>query len=532
MTDAIDYRTGGEPNLLADPSAQPGRAWPDWLILLAATIAFSVLSLAAAVKSDGFLEGDAGTHYLFARHVFAEPALLTSVWGRPLCTGLYAIPAYLGARIGVRVMSLILALICAYGAYFIARGQKLRDAPLALVFTLGQPLVFLHSFSELTELPFAAVFAMAFLAYQRRSWPLMAILVGTLPLGRPEGFGFVLMAALALVCYRQYVWLPLLVLPLFAWDVGGWMLEGQRGHWWHWLQSSWPYSQHSAYAAGSIFHFFNELPMLIGPFVVPAVWLGGWQFIRDANRPPLAHRRICQWLIVLIPATVLVIHSLLYRFGLMASNGELRYLMVVSPLWALLAARGWEWAFTTFQFRQVFAWAALACVLPGTVNFGYRVLPLTMSDDWLEARSVSRWYLSDAQLQKDYPTVMCAHPAFEYYLDFGPKDRDRQLTWTAAAIARCPPGVMVYWDPIYGLFNSDQSHVVPLSLLLSSGWVNDPAAELAARVNTLDSGKGENFFKGESHIFLSPTTIKGDKTPTTQRSDGTTTWLEVDRTAR
>jgi hypothetical protein len=531
MTNAIAHGAA-DSRVHHDLHLAPERPRPAWLVLVSAAVVFSVLSLAAAFTSDGFLEGDAGTHYLFARHAFAEPDLFFSVWGRPLCTGLYAIPATLGARIGVREMSLFLALVTAFGAYFIARGQKLRAAPLALLFTLAQPLVFLHSFSELTELPFAAVFALGFLAFQRRCWGLMAILIGILPLGRPEGFGLVLMAAFALLYYRRYLWAPLLGLPVLAWDIGGWLTNGRPGHWYLWLKSSWPYSQHSAYVPGALGHFVGELPMLVGPFIFPALWLGIWQCIRAAKRPPLDHQRICQWLIVLIPAGVLAVHSFLYRFGLMASNGELRYLMVASPLWAILCAQGWEWAFSHFHFRQMYAWAALAAVAPGLANIGYRVLPLTMSADWVAARDVVQWYKSKPAVQHDYPLVMCAHPALEYYLDFAPGDRQRELTWSTELIKARPPGVLVYWDPIYGLFNSDQTRIVPLSMLLENGWVNDPVAERDARVNTLGFKKGDAFAVNESHIFISPVTQDGRKVPTTQRSDGTTTWLEVDRPAR
>ena len=62
---------------------------------------------------------------------------------------------------------------------------------------LAQPLLFLHSFSELTELPFAALIGLSFLAYQRRQFLLMAVLVAISPLSRPEGFGFLLLAAAA-----------------------------------------------------------------------------------------------------------------------------------------------------------------------------------------------------------------------------------------------------------------------------------------------------------------------------------------------
>ena len=41
-----------------------------------------------------------------------------------------------------------------------------------------------------------------------------------------------------------------------------------------------------------------------------------------------------------IPLGVLLVHSLLYRLGKMASYGEPRYLLVVPPFWAALSAGG------------------------------------------------------------------------------------------------------------------------------------------------------------------------------------------------
>ncbi len=40
---------------------------------------FSVLSLMCAVTSDGFLEADACTHYLYARFAFEEPHYLVNL---------------------------------------------------------------------------------------------------------------------------------------------------------------------------------------------------------------------------------------------------------------------------------------------------------------------------------------------------------------------------------------------------------------------------------------------------------------------
>src|SRR3954471_15038112 len=91
-------------------------------ILLAITI-FSSLSLYLAAKSEGFLEADSCTHYLYARFAITEPHYLVNIWGRPLVTGLYALPAFYFKRMGVRATSLILALLCGFVAYAIARRQ-------------------------------------------------------------------------------------------------------------------------------------------------------------------------------------------------------------------------------------------------------------------------------------------------------------------------------------------------------------------------------------------------------------------------
>src|SRR5688572_29271862 len=123
--------------------------------ILAAVSVFALLSAACAVFSDGFLTADALTHFLYAKYAFDRPTYFVDVWGRPFVTGLYAVPAAVGGRLGVRLTSLAVAVACAAVAMRIARGQGLRRPGLALLFTLAQPLVFLNSFAEMTELPFA-----------------------------------------------------------------------------------------------------------------------------------------------------------------------------------------------------------------------------------------------------------------------------------------------------------------------------------------------------------------------------------------
>ena len=249
---------------------------------------FCSLSIVCAISSDGFLEADSCTHYLYARYAFAEPHYLVNVWGRPLCTGIYALPALFAGRLGVRLTSLALALACGFTARSIARGQASRTfqhsqecwndsrhlPALALIFTLAQPLLFLHSFSELTELPFAAVIGLAFLAYQRKRFLIMAMLAAISPLGRPEGFGFLFLAAIALATHRRWRWLMVLPIPLLIWDYEGWRIFGRPVYtdefafhfphslrWIFWLKENWPYATESVYGRGSAFKFLALMPI-------------------------------------------------------------------------------------------------------------------------------------------------------------------------------------------------------------------------------------------------------------------------------
>src|SRR6185312_14297420 len=90
------------------PALAPPKPRHNSLALVIGIIIFAAMSTWMAIASKGFLEADACTHYMFARHAFEEPAYLVNVWGRPLCTCIYAIPAAIGRDMGVRVMSLLL----------------------------------------------------------------------------------------------------------------------------------------------------------------------------------------------------------------------------------------------------------------------------------------------------------------------------------------------------------------------------------------------------------------------------------------
>ena len=128
-----------------------------WRVIAVATAVFALLWLYAAVSSEGFIEADARTHYLSARFALSQPHRLISVWDRPLFMLLYSVPAATLGVMGTRTVSLIMAIACAWTAWRIAARLGMRRPEWAYVITLGSPLLYLHSFSEMTELCFAAL---------------------------------------------------------------------------------------------------------------------------------------------------------------------------------------------------------------------------------------------------------------------------------------------------------------------------------------------------------------------------------------
>jgi hypothetical protein len=448
-------------------------------ILLAIGI-FAALSIYCSVWSEAFLEADACTHYLYAKFAFDRPDFFVNIWGRPICTAIYSIPAVLGGRFGVHQMSLALAIGTALIAWQIARNQGYRWPALAVIFTLCQPFVFLHSFSELTELPFAFLLACAFWAYQARQWLVMSILIAFSPLSRPEGFGFVGLAAIALVVHRRWWWLIVLPIPLILWNVAGWLIYNEPGPWWRWLIDHWPYSPKSLYKPGNAFHFVASLPAIISPFVFPMMCIGVWRSLNQlrsvsavsaARGPGFSWRSHVQALIALIPLMILVGHSILFATGKLASSGELRYMLVVAPFWGLLSARGWEWLFERRNGTRPLLWAGAAALLPIVFNAYYRVVPLVFGADWHVARRAVMWHRTSG-IAEDFPKVATAHLGVVYFMEIAPGDQRFAIDWRKDALRTPTPGTVVIWDPMYAVHNSDANRAISIDELLAAGWVN------------------------------------------------------------
>ncbi len=443
----------------------PGKSSVFWLLAI-----FVALWLIASLTSDGFLDDDAWTHFFYARFCTVRPAFLLDVWGRPICTGLFALAAPWAGMAGCRVIGILLVMACLSLTMRTARALQIDDR-LSAIFLLGQPMLFLHSLSVMTELPFAVLLIAAFLAYLRRRWWIMALLVGLLPLARPEGFGFLLAGLAALLVYRKFPPIVLLVLPLIAWSFLGWRMWGSPAdeRWWMWLIDRWPYSASSSYGHGFLLQFVMRMPILVGfslPFILFALFdvrRSMFDVRRSSAATENTNAKHFRLLLAVIPLSMLVIHSLLWWAGKMSSYGEIRYLLIASPFWAMLAALGWE--------RAAIKVSPMKLAVTGLlIVFAFKVTILRASDEAVVARHVRDWYALSPSLPTRYRRVIASHPAMYAYLNISPADTTHYATWSPAALQHPADDAIVIWDPKCGPFNADNRLIADVAGLRALGW--------------------------------------------------------------
>jgi hypothetical protein len=172
------------------------------------------------------------------------------------------------------------------------------------------------------------------------------------------------------------------------------------------------------------------------------------------------------------PLGILAVHSLLYWKGKMASNGELRYLLVATPMWALLASAGCSWFIERFSLRKVLVGVAALLVLPFLTPKFHSFVPYRWESDWAEARDLAAWYQTTPR-RAEYPRLMNSHVGVEYFLG-GVFSVPAGVKWTRANVARNTPGTMAFWNANYGPTNADTNMVVTPEQLLDAGWVEQP----------------------------------------------------------
>lgn len=422
--------------------ASPGRGRALRLALWLA--AFAVLGAVLVRLYPDSYQQDAGFHFLFARGSFHTPRLLVDVWGRPLFTALYAVPARFGYPVA-KLVTVAIALAAAWNTAQLARAHGLERAELAVPLLVLQPSFLLVCSDTMTEPLFALLLVVALRLHQAGRIHAGMWVAALLPLARPEGFFVALLwgAAVALDPRAGRTFLRRALSTV--------QLAGGVALWWaaataltrdpEFILHNWPpnWAAGATYGTGPLLQYwFVRDQILAGP-ILQALFAVGVVVLIAARR-------------ALLPvATLLLVaglHSVFFRFGFFGSAGYARYLVCVAPPLALATLAGWNvlagWAHRVPRPWRIGAAAA--------VLLSAAWLCLAYADSWGSSR--------DAWAVNDMAAWLEAHPRPVKRLVFSqaymvirlgrdPAERPRLGSETeenVRILRGLPGGTLVFWD--------------------------------------------------------------------------------------
>jgi hypothetical protein len=424
-----------------------------------ATIALALMALlgvALVFVFPGSAEQDTDYHFLKARTAWNNPWLFVDVWGRPLYTTLYALPALLGFT-AARFFAVGIGVAIAWQTWRLACDLRLERAWLVIPLLLGQP-VFFELFPDLlTEPLFALVFVIA-LRWHLRGWARLGMLAASiLPLARPEGVFLCLLwgvwvvakkinptASLQAPDYRKLI----RTVPSTLFLAAGVFL------WWFaatcitrdplFILHNWPSTWHQdVYGRGTIFSYAQRAPEFIGTLLVAPFAFGLW-------------RKIGAWTWIPVTTSFLLLfflHTLFRAYGLFGEAGYPRYMVSVAPATAVLTLEGWN----TIAFRIEKQSSLASGVMGSTVlsislagNFCY-LDSFPWARDPIAIREMSDWLHEHPEPYKRLiwsNARMCIVSGLT--LAESPSLLSSNGETIRALLRDAPSGTLVFWDDHLG----------------------------------------------------------------------------------
>jgi hypothetical protein len=321
-----------------------------------------LLAWAMAFKYTG--EGDAIMHHLNARDALADPKNLLYAWARPLFK-VWLVPAYPFGHFATRAVVCAMSALCVYHTIRLAADLKLSRPAFAGAMVLLQPFAFAVASDTMSEMPMAlgTLLAVRLWVNDKRRWS--CLVVGLLPMVRPEGFFFgAIWGVLVLSEFtrlrtdwlRTLARLGCLSVGLILWSAM--CAAFSDGQWDLWIRAwSWPAVSYEYYPRGDLLYYVWSWPAYVGvvllvPFLIGLIRLR-WQW-----------RAL--WLPVTCWAIVLAVHSVLFWGHWFASAGLLRINACTSPFTALICLAGYNVIADRLQPRGR-RWLAIGGLLAGSI---------------------------------------------------------------------------------------------------------------------------------------------------------------------
>ena len=285
-------------------------------------------------------DGDSVNHYFYNKYAFEYPWLFIHSWSRPFFVLASCVFAQLGF-IGMKLFNSLMAIGAAYLAYKLAKKINLSAPELAMPLLMFMPDYLKLSLSGLTEPLFSIMVVGAILSLAHNRSVLGALIISFLPFARPEGF-FFLAIALVYFLFKKQGWkyLPLLLVGHVVYTLVGVLFFE---HEFNWLFTSNANAVLTpAYGVtGTWLHYIKELVYVIGIPICILFWLGtlvlAVKLLKDIRK---LKDNLVSAFIFAGTFSVIIAHTIFWKFGLFKSFGLTRNLLTVAPLMSIIALMG------------------------------------------------------------------------------------------------------------------------------------------------------------------------------------------------
>lgn len=412
-------------------------------------------------------DGDSIGHFLYAKYAFKYPHFIIHQWAKPV----YILTASLFAQfgfVGIKVYNMVVGLLSGYTVYLICKQLNFRNAWMCIPFLAFMPQYFLLTFSGLTEPIFAlnVTFASYLLIKEKPFWAV--VLISFSPFARPEGLFFIAIFFAYLLFYKKW-WkhIPWLLLGHVVITLLGLIFFGEKSPLWIFQKNPNAAIDPAYGQTGDWWHYLIGLKHTLGWPLYYLLWFGfiagAVSFFRGKMKQVLKYALIFAGFL-----SVVISHTIFWKYGLFKSFGLWRVLLCVCPLAAIICLMGYN---SIIQLLHVpTKWRIYLRYLVVLI-----VLVYPFSNDEFTFQYPRDFGLSPQQemaeevaiyLKENYPSSLYYHfyPSMSHILKMDHFDwRKRQELNANIKDYDLPKQSVVIWDEWYAVMEGK----VPLEMLES-----------------------------------------------------------------
>ena len=386
------------------------------------------------LKSNGFYYIDECSHFLYSRFVLQALPITVQTWHRPIPQWLFALPAQLGHTFTMFFAAgLFICLLLI--TYRIAILHGIKHAEWVIVLVGLQPILFDLSYACMTEVPAACMIALSYMYHLKGKHGLSLVVASMVILCRTEMYIFAGLIFLVYAYKHEWKILPLVLIGPLLWIGSTTVISGNImtffKEWAH-------FSNLGKFIPGvSVTHYVANLHTTFG-FAQSILFVAGVIFITRAKR------NADFGILYATIAITIILHTLAGSdiFHWTASIGELRYIVVVGPLFGIVSMYGLSEILDRIKSSSgQFAFSALI--------FGVVVFNCTLTTHPRFWANYDKIVITlTKQLRIEYPdlTVLSNNCIVSYVMDVSPAGGPHFAMFNKKTLTNYPE-CLILWDP-------------------------------------------------------------------------------------